>query len=816
MRSEILNSKRLIKFMCGTEVKIFLTFLFIFSLFSYWTGWMEYSSLDLTRAVVDEGRFEIDSYYNNTGDRSFYEGHYYSNKAPGLSFLSTPVYLAWKGVYSLFYAYPDEPSLEYNAHELGNVTVINYVDPGPFTRISMILVTLISSLLSALTVVLVYKTLGYFTKRKKYRMFLALIFGLVTPVFVYGRTFTSNSVGMFFIFSCFYILLKARKEKTDKKYLLLAGLLGGFAVVVDYWTVLILLPLIFYALVSERKRFVHIFLLGIVLGGLPLLLYNYSIFQNPLEFTFQHQDPEIWVAEEWKSASGSMGFSPDTGDFHVLLRVLFFPYRGLFFYYPVLLLSFAGLYYMYRKQRTEALFILSIFVIFAYANSVYWYWWGGFVFGPRFMLPMIPFLTLPLLFVMEKVGLKEKKIWIGLAILCLFSFSMNLLSLNDWEEKIVSVPGMGMDEEYRNKINSLEILYNPLGYYFESSSTGGIRSRIIETLLDPHRKLDIRHDVLTETGRTPLKHVPLTKTFFGFLNLNTAPFALFLTLLTLFAIWREEVNRAAGKMKLPPWAPLVFLAVLLVSCLSLSNMIYENNWHQPESWESMNYRWMSQNASISLFVPPNYEKPLGFEVWSYHKPRNLTIYIGHRNITVEKISGTRLITIPPAEYENFERLMFRSEDGCEVVKETEGRNDPRCLSFAFVSAPLYWDDIIDRVHFGNNWYFKERHTDLAWRWMSNDASVYIYKEKTGAERLELELWSYYKPRNLRVTLNGEVLGEYAIDPVIKKSLVMNLNLKEGENEIKFRSMESCDVPSRTEDSTDRRCLSFAFSKVELE
>lgn len=65
------------------EIKIFLSTFVIYLLFLNWIGWAENSLYDLTRAIVDENRFEIDSFYNNTGDRLLINGHYYSNKAPG-------------------------------------------------------------------------------------------------------------------------------------------------------------------------------------------------------------------------------------------------------------------------------------------------------------------------------------------------------------------------------------------------------------------------------------------------------------------------------------------------------------------------------------------------------------------------------------------------------------------------------------------------------------------------------------------------------------------------------------------------------------
>ena len=59
--------------------------------------WNADSHLDLTRALVDHHTAVIDAYHAGLGDRSYYHGHYYTDKAPGLSLLAVPVYamLRW-------------------------------------------------------------------------------------------------------------------------------------------------------------------------------------------------------------------------------------------------------------------------------------------------------------------------------------------------------------------------------------------------------------------------------------------------------------------------------------------------------------------------------------------------------------------------------------------------------------------------------------------------------------------------------------------------------------------------------------------------
>src|SRR5258705_9840378 len=53
-------------------------------------GWNQNSRFDLVRAIVEQGTLRIDAYHENTFDKAYYEGHYYSDKAPGLALLALP------------------------------------------------------------------------------------------------------------------------------------------------------------------------------------------------------------------------------------------------------------------------------------------------------------------------------------------------------------------------------------------------------------------------------------------------------------------------------------------------------------------------------------------------------------------------------------------------------------------------------------------------------------------------------------------------------------------------------------------------------
>ena len=60
--------------------------------------WNGNSRLDLTRAIVEQGSLSIDDFHDapdwDTGDKAFFHGHYYSDKAIGSSLLAVPIYCA--------------------------------------------------------------------------------------------------------------------------------------------------------------------------------------------------------------------------------------------------------------------------------------------------------------------------------------------------------------------------------------------------------------------------------------------------------------------------------------------------------------------------------------------------------------------------------------------------------------------------------------------------------------------------------------------------------------------------------------------------
>src|SRR5438552_14142324 len=54
-------------------------------------GWNQNSRFDLVTAIVERGTVRIDAYADNTGDKTVFDGHVYSDKAPGQALAAVPL-----------------------------------------------------------------------------------------------------------------------------------------------------------------------------------------------------------------------------------------------------------------------------------------------------------------------------------------------------------------------------------------------------------------------------------------------------------------------------------------------------------------------------------------------------------------------------------------------------------------------------------------------------------------------------------------------------------------------------------------------------
>ena len=79
------------------------------------------------------------------------------------------------------------------------------------------------------------------------------------------------------------------------------------------------------------------------------------------------------------------------------------PYRGVFWHTPLFLASLFALVPFTRRHRAEGITIIALSVALIGMYSAWWMWWGGFAWGPRFLVPLTPFWVLPLAPMVEQM-----------------------------------------------------------------------------------------------------------------------------------------------------------------------------------------------------------------------------------------------------------------------------------------------------------------------------------------------------------------------------------------------------------------------------
>ena len=371
-------------------------------------------------AVVEDHTFSIDKYVENTVDYAKVGEHYYSDKAPGVSFLSIPTYMGLK----LFLDLPflDNLMLKLAENEAFQATLKSdgtgiLKQKVRFAVTQVLLTFLTSSLPTALIGVLLYAWLEKLCGSSVIRILVALTYGLLTPVFAYGGAFYGHQLSAALIFGTFAWVTS--KEYFSASKLLVVGFLLGYSVVTEYpsaFLVCILVSYVFCQLLKAGpwQRIGWVMLSGALVAA-GWMAYNNAIFGGPLNLGYEYS--ELWVQQH---QTGFMSLT--IPQWEAIWGITFGNFRGLFYLSPMLLLAVPGFVLWWKRGifRSEWWIAVSCVLVMFIFNASSIMWWGGFAVGPRYLLPMLPFMVLPLVFVFE---LSKKRIWLMVIMILMASWA---------------------------------------------------------------------------------------------------------------------------------------------------------------------------------------------------------------------------------------------------------------------------------------------------------------------------------------------------------------------------------------------------------
>ncbi len=320
----------------------------------------------------------------NTGDIGYvpWTGHFHPNKPPGTSFLAVPAY---------FVIYHLERWLGVNPDHWWPLTVNAWLTS-----------VLSVGLISAIGCVLFFRLARAFAGGAMLPALLAtLSFAFGTTFFPFATLLFDHSLTAAFLIMAFYCLWRVRGEERAPTLLLaLAGLCAGIAAITNYLAAVAGMFLGLYALLatlpagSARRanwRAALFYSLGVVPPFLLICWYGWMCFGSPFTLNTDFQNPLF------KVEGGALGMF-QMPSMYVAGLISVSPYRGIFFLAPVLIMSFYGLYVWLREKTyvAEARLCLGIFAFFFLVNASFNGYHGGFSAGPRYLVPGLPFLALPL------------------------------------------------------------------------------------------------------------------------------------------------------------------------------------------------------------------------------------------------------------------------------------------------------------------------------------------------------------------------------------------------------------------------------------
>lgn len=305
-------------------------------------------------------RFRIKVYRDGDkpfGDTFMYEGRQYAAKQPGQ-------FMSGAAVYTLL------------LRPLGISYAVDYL-------LAAALVTFFTaSLVTALAALAVFcaaRSLTGSPAARAWPLACALAYGLATTAFAYSGVAHHDQIASGYLAIAFCLAVKlarGRAEGRDAKVLAAcAGLLLGLAVTTSMLTAAAACVVMLYLLASGGRTRLVPALVGTAFGIAPLLVYNAVAFGNPLLLA---------------NVAGGYTDTYPRLDLSDLPGKVWFYVSSVTAYAPVFWAGLVGLAFFPRGARRERLVVLAVVLVLAVQvlniDSD-----GGCQYGPRYLLPLMPF-----------------------------------------------------------------------------------------------------------------------------------------------------------------------------------------------------------------------------------------------------------------------------------------------------------------------------------------------------------------------------------------------------------------------------------------
>jgi hypothetical protein len=370
----------------GRCILIWLTCLVTYGYFSTVLNDNVQTRVALTLSMAEHHVVDINSQARFTADKAYFDGNYYSDKAPGLSLLSVPVALALSKVL--------DPSGTGATWVASDALTLRY-------DVLVFLLTLSTeSLLASFAVVATYYWNIQRGTSATGALFAAATLGFATPFFGWATVLFGHAASGSLLLLGFLALSRASETASRPRAPLLAfgaGIALGAAFAVEFpagpAVAIIGISCAGFALAATDRwtRVSRVFVpatVGLILAVIPLLIYNELAFHSPFKLGYESVQNFPGMKEGL--------FGVRLPDLRVAVELIGGAYRGLLPLSPILILFPIATLVAFRDRglRLAALVGLLVCAYYLSMNAGYFYWDGGSSTGPRHLLPALPFMTL--------------------------------------------------------------------------------------------------------------------------------------------------------------------------------------------------------------------------------------------------------------------------------------------------------------------------------------------------------------------------------------------------------------------------------------
>ncbi len=342
-------------------------------------GWNQNSRFDLVRAIIEQRTLRIDAFHENTQDKAFANGRWYSDKAPGLALLAVPIAELVRPALRAVGVDPASPVGLVAISYFVTVFAVGLPMAGACSCLFLIALRLGSDVSAA--------------------VFASTVMGLATPMWAYSTLFWGHALAgacLLFGFAC---ALKLRDHHgSDLLWGLAVGLTAGWATVTEYpaapasATIGVLALVLVWPDKTRRLQTA----VGLAIGAgtclMVLLVYQTIVFGSPFHPSYAYYPAGAFP---WMKR-GYMGLTYPRID--VALKLIFGCRRGLLFVAPAIFAAPFGLRLLWKQPNdraaaTAAGAVAGYYFLF---NASFVAWAGGWSYGPRYLAAGLPILCVGL------------------------------------------------------------------------------------------------------------------------------------------------------------------------------------------------------------------------------------------------------------------------------------------------------------------------------------------------------------------------------------------------------------------------------------